>query len=344
MHTIPVILCSSSAYLPYLLVTAWSVLLAGDAQTHYEFHILHHDIDAQRQDWLREQLSVWKNCAVSFADVSVLLSRAALPAQDWHGKETCFGLFAPELLEELDRAVLLDCDLIVRRDIAALYEIPLDGKAIAAAIDPDFIGQWYQGDRSYLRYYREEVHIRRPETYIQGGVVVMDLRRLRQQRPFPFFLEKVLEKKYRYDDQDIWNLYCAGDIQPLDLRWNVMHDNDRYRLNYVISLAPPAIFRQYLAARQDPWVIHYAGNEKPWNVPTCDFGAEYWAIADQTPVAAELREGQRAYVLPVRRFPLLRTLYYKGRYRLRKLRARSQWPAEEPGLSCNSKERTNEKV
>lgn len=326
--TTPILLCSSSAYLPYLLVTVWSVLLSGSADGSYAFYILHHDVDESRQAWLKQQLSEWKNCAVTFVDVSPLPRKLGLAPPDWHGKETCFGLLSPELLPQLHRAVLLDCDLIVQRDVAELYRTPLHGNAIAAAVDPDFIGQWYGGNSEYLRYYRKEVPIANPDTYIQGGVAVLDLDELRRRFPFPFFLEKILEKKYHYDDQDFWNLYCADEIAPLDLRWNVMHDNDRYRLNYVISLAPPALLRQYLAARRDPWIIHYAGNEKPWNVPTCDLGGEYWAVAEQTPIAAELRTLSGAYRPPVRRFSLLRAAYHRGRYLLQKQQAKRRWPTE----------------
>lgn len=339
--TTPILLCSSSEYLPYLLVTVWSVLLSGSADSSYAFYILHHDVDEPRQAWLEQQLSQWKNCTVTFVDVSLLSKRLGIAPPDWHGKETCFGLLASELLPQVHRAVLLDCDLIVQRDVSKLYRTPLEGNAIAAAIDPDFIGQWYGGNPEYLRYYRQEVPIAHPNAYIQGGVAVLDLERMRQQFPFPFFLKKILKKKYRYDDQDIWNLYCADEIQPLDLRWNVMHDNDGYRLKYVISLAPPDLFHQYLAARRDPWIIHYAGNEKPWNVPGCDFGAEYWAVANQTPIVAELREHQCAYLPPARRPAWLRGAYYRCRYLLQKVWAQHCWPAETAG---NSEEESNENL
>ena len=44
----------------------------------------------------------------------------------------------------------------------------------------------------------------------------------------------------------------------------------------------------YTASRKDPKIIHYAGFEKPWVKPDCDFAPVYWSYARQTPFYEQL--------------------------------------------------------
>lgn len=348
MQVIPILVVSSSEYLTYAAVMMWSVLESGSAENEYRFYICHCGIPGNQQLALQEHFRGWKNCGIYFISVCALEQKYASSAVDWTGKIPSISVFAGELFPEYPKMLALDVDLIVQRDVAQLFDTDVDNFTLAAAYDLDFIGQWAMGNRTYHKYYTQAEPLERPMEYLQSGVLVLNLSRLRDKFPGGFLFRLAAEKKYRYDDQDIWNLYCSDEIAPLDLRWNVMHDNDRYRLKYVISLAPPALLRQYLAARRDPWIIHYAGNEKPWNVPGCDFGAEYWAVADQTPIAAELRAHQRAYLPPARRFPLLRAAYHQGRYLLQKQQAKRRWPTEKfwqpEGAASHPEEETHAKL
>lgn len=341
MRVIPIMVVSSAEYLPYAAVMMWSVLSSGSADNEYRFHICHCGIPKERQCWLQQQFQEWENCAVFFQSIRSLEEKYVGGVVDWTGKIPSISVFAGELFPEYPKMLALDVDLIVQRDVAQLFDTNVDNCALAAAYDLDFIGQWAMGNRTYHKYYTQTEPLERPMEYLQSGVLVLNLCRLREKFSAGFLFRLAAEKKYRYDDQDIWNLYCADEIQPLDLRWNVMHDNDGYRLKYVISLAPPDLFHQYLAARRDPWIIHYAGNEKPWNVPGCDFGAEYWAVANQTPIAAELRARQCAYLPPARRPAWLRGAYHRCRYLLQKVWAQHCWPAETAG---NSEEESNENL
>ena len=125
--------------------------------------------------------------------------------------------------------------------------------------------------------------------YIQAGVLLVNLGAVRKLYPAGAIVKIAREHKYKYDDQDIWNLWFSDGIRQLDYRWNVLHDNDHCRIRYVIDFAPKDMVREYMMSRRDPYIIHYAGCQKPWNDERCDFGAEYWAVAHQTPVADMLK-------------------------------------------------------
>ena len=37
-----------------------------------------------------------------------------------------------------------------------------------------------------------------------------------------------------------------------------------------------------MESRKSPFIIHYAGDEKPWNSPLCDYADVFWMYARQT--------------------------------------------------------------
>lgn len=285
-----IVVTASSEYLHLAVVMAWSVMSNGTPEKEYVFYILHNDIALHRQLWFQQTFEPWDNCEVNFLDIRDLAAQIGCAGIDWTGKLPCFSLFAPYLLPQYDKAVLLDIDLIVRRDIADLYQVNLGNKLLGAVYDLDFIGQWMRKNKEYRRYYTKEIHLPDPMHYIQSGVLVVNLRGLREKYPVNFFFHIAAEKKFRYDDQDVYNLYCSEEILPLDYRWNVLHDNDGCRVRYVISFAPQDMVEEYKKARKNPYIIHYAGNQKPWRSRNCDYGAEYWEVASCTPVAEWLQE------------------------------------------------------
>lgn len=307
---IPIVVASSNQYLCYLIVMLWSVMLHGSKDGIYAFFIFHDDIPDERQCWFLEAVRCWENCEVTFLDIRPLERQYGGETGDWSEKRSCLSLFAVDALPQYDKAVFLDADLIVERDIAKLYETDLGDKLLAAVYDLDFIGQWSRGNRAYRRYYSETICLKAPMRYIQAGVMLVDLDKIRNNYPTGALVKIARENKFKYDDQDIWNLYFSDNIKQLDHRWNVLHDNDHCRIRYVIDFAPRNMVDEYMAARREPYIIHYAGCQKPWNDENCDLGAEYWAVAERTPVADVLRTEQENSA-PNRCWRILRTCYHE---------------------------------
>ena len=91
------------------------------------------------------------------------------------------------------------------------------------------------------------------------------------------------KEKWLLQDQDVLNKLCEGRVKYVDMSWNVLVDYGHFRMNQIIRLAPQWLYFQYMEARKQPKIIHYAGPEKPWNCPEMDFGTEFWEYAKRTP-------------------------------------------------------------
>ena len=327
---IPVVFCTSEEYLDLVQTALWSILRCREPGRAFRVYILCMDMSEELQTRFRREVAVWDGVEIVFLDVSAAVRRY-MPDTWTPVKQTLFSLLLPELLPE-ERVIALDSDLIVRRDLGELFETDMDGAFLAAAPDPDFIGQYNSGNPEYRRYYRDVVPLSRPYAYFQGGVYVLDLEKLRKSFPPGKLFAEAAAARYRYDDQDILNLYCAEHVKTLDMRWNVLYDSLGYRRKYIIDLAPAYIRQMYDEARKAPWIIHYAGGERPWNDDTCDFAGEFWAVADRAPAGARLRAQMDTCRQSLRKKPLdrlARNIWRYLRYAVRKARIKLRKRSDE---------------
>lgn len=70
-------------------------------------------------------------------------------------------------------------------------------------------------------------------------------------------------------------------VHYLPLAWNVYHGNgntDDFYPNLKFST-----YMAYLAARNQPKMIHYAGENKPWNTTSVDFFENFMKYISNTP-------------------------------------------------------------
>lgn len=286
---VPVVLSADKNYVPVLAVCLRSFTDCMDAGRKYHIYILHTDIPDADQ---RKLLEIFRlgHVRMDFVDVSSRMAGYRLRGKGHISAETYYRFLIPELLKGCRKAVYLDADLIIRADVARLYDLELGNALLAGAADPDFIGQYYGANPDTKQYCDTVLKLRDPCAYTQAGVLVMNLEAFRKEVRTRELLEMAKRQDYRYSDQDILNIVCEGRIRRLDLQWNVMADSGRCR-RQVIRQAPAAIWEQYEQARQEPYIIHYAGGHKPWKEPQGDFASEFWHAARRTPYYEVLLSG-----------------------------------------------------
>lgn len=149
-----------------------------------------------------------------------------------------YRLFLPKILKDIDKVIYLDCDIVVRDDIKKLWKY--NPKEIAGVLDPC-----------------EKTRI--TPNYINSGVMVMNLKALRENN----FIERIVANRDKAHtllaDQDIINL--AFDIENIPSKWNTPSRN------YVGQ--PKSYYDKEHAS-----IIHYTGPYKPWKYEVEN--AKYW--------------------------------------------------------------------
>ena len=287
-NVVPVVFASDNNYVPMLATTIYSMLKNASTSRTYDVIVLERDITDENKRYMRQFFAKFPNAVLRFFDVSRYLAGFNLTTSNAHiSIETYYRFIIQEALPFYSKLLYLDCDLVVNGDIAELFDTELGDHAIGAVPDIDFIGNLNMKNGERAQYVRKQLHMRDAYGYFQAGVLVMNLERMREIHTVHEWLEIASKPGYIYNDQDILNVECEGQVTYLDYSWNVMH-NCAGRVNGVFDFAPANVYQAYMASRKAPKIVHYAGFDKPWKNPWCDFASLYWSYAQETPFVAQM--------------------------------------------------------
>jgi len=181
-----------------------------------------------------------------------------------------------------DRVLYLDCDVMLRRDIGALWNTDLQGKVLAAV--PDV----------FSPYYRRGMELAPEDPVYNDGVMLVDLQKWREHR----VEEKALAFIHRHagkpvkNDLGVINAVLSRETLPLPPAWNAV--TAFYDFTYEEMLyyrKPPAYFSKETVekAAADPAIVHFTTSfcsSRPWEEGCSHpFATEYTEIRKTTPWA-----------------------------------------------------------
>lgn len=279
---IPVVFAANNSFAGPLSVAMQSVIDTACADRKYAIVILESDLTEQNKELLRRQTEEKPNIQLWFYNACALVDGYDLKAHNHISIETFYRFLIQEIMPDCEKAIYLDGDLIVKQDLARLYDTDITGYSFAAVRDVDFIGQM-NGEVAHAKEYaKNRLRLKDPYAYAQAGVLLLNLSEMRRQYSMQGWLKRA-SKNYRYSDQDVLNKYCQGKIYDLDQRWNTVFDCDFNRIRTTVRMAPEELYKAYLNARKDPYIIHYAGFQKPWKHLPADYQDEFWSVAKRTP-------------------------------------------------------------
>ena len=179
------------------------------------------------------------------------------------------------LPETTTRAIYLDADLIVRRDLGALWDEEQGGYAALAVQDvsaPCFDAPLalptFERCREHLTAFTpianyRELGLAADDLYLNGGLLVVDLVQWRRER----FAEQMLQCLRTHEQHVLWwdqyalNVVLARRWRPLDPRWNQGAHVFAYP-NWRKSPYDRDTLRQL---KKTPWIVHFCSPDKPWN-------------------------------------------------------------------------------
>lgn len=216
---------------------------------------------------------------IDMPDFEVLLGRPIDPKK--YTLSAFSRLFVDALVDsEIDRIIYLDCDTVVVSDLSTLWEFDM-GEATIGAVD----------DCRNWRYLRH-LGLPRDATYINSGVLLMDLRKYADGR----WRERFSEGMLRYDgllefpDNDLICMLMQDDLVILPPEFNMISPVRACDYAEVRKLRRPSGYyseAMYLQAKKRPAIIHYTTyfgvRGRPWfEGYDLEDGAPFRAHFDQT--------------------------------------------------------------
>lgn len=126
------------------------------------------------------------------------------------------------VLPDADAVLSLDCDTICRRDVTAIWELPIGGCYFSAC------PEWHRSNNGLQ--------------YCNAGVTLFNLAKMRDGKADEC-IDVLNRRAFTWVDQDVMSYLCQGRIHPMPTWFNSNHWTDK-------------------GADKDPAIIHYAGKKR----------------------------------------------------------------------------------
>jgi lipopolysaccharide biosynthesis glycosyltransferase len=194
--------------------------------------------------WVKAHRSQFKNMQISSTVTIAAYYRLLIPAI---------------LPTNIEKAIYIDSDVIVRSDIEALWQQDIRDNYLLAV--QDMGAPLVSSPRGLVNY--QELGIPADCKYLNSGVLVLNLKKWRQDNTSLEVIKYLNDyKQYvRWFDQDGLNAVLAGKWGELDARWNQMP----YLFRFGSWQESPFSEEEYNNLLNHPYIIHYSTREKPWN-------------------------------------------------------------------------------
>lgn len=282
-NCVPIVLAANDEFSPYLATMIQSIIDNSNSNNYYDIIILHKDIDEYNKNSIIKMSSEFKNISIRFYNTSALIDDRNFFVDKHLSVETYFRLLIQDILLDYEKILYLDCDMVVEDDVALLFNSDIEGCLLGAVKDIDYAGV-YKESNERRNYTQNILKLNNPFNYFQAGVLVMNLKEFRKRFTVKELLDVATSYKWKHHDQDVLNHLCEGHVKFIDMSWNVVIDwknNFSSRMD-IAKCAPRNMYYEYLESRKNPKIVHYAGYQKPWNEPRCDFSDEFWKYARRT--------------------------------------------------------------
>ena len=276
-NNIPVVFATDNNFVPYLGVTIKSLVENSSEENNYDIVILFSNVDEYNRKRLKSLEE--KNVSIRFYDMTALMEEYK---ENWYvhwdwSNAIYYRFFVQKIFKDYKKVLYLDGDIIILEDIAKLYNIDLEDNYLGGVQDISQQMSSYVGEK-----YREKIlHIQR-EKYINTGVLILNIKKLRK-IDFTYKCIKALQhfKTPVFPDQDIINFISQNNIKYIshdyNLLWNCIHYYKDAK-----NRMPHSTYKKYITSWNTPKIIHYAGGYKPWKQPWLYYSEYFWKYARQT--------------------------------------------------------------
>ena len=270
---IPVFFATDDNYAPFLGVAIHSLTenLAHDSVC--TINVLTAGLSAYNRSALRR--SVKGRSTINFIDVSDKVKALAnkLHLRDYYTKATYYRFFIADLFPEYDKALYLDCDIVITGDVTELYNTPLGGKLVGAIQD-----ELIQKVNIFGKYSENVLNIPRTK-YFNAGVLVMNLAEFRRRHIEEEFVNLLGIRKFDVaQDKDYHNTLCYGSTVPVGIEWN----------------KNPFINPAYDHSKT-PKLVHYKINWRPWHHRGIMYEDIFWSYAERNVYFRRIKKVLRNY-------------------------------------------------
>ncbi len=275
-NNIPIVMASNDFFAPILSAALCSLAEHIFEHNFYDIVILESDLQNKTKQRLRKLLKGKRNISLRFCNVSSIIDNYDLYVSHLITVETYYRFLIPELFDKYDKVLYLDGDLIIRQDVGKLFQIDIQDSLVGACFDITCAGLVNGFDEESYLYCKNKMKLKNPVKQFNAGVMIMNLKEFRRTYTTEYMLRFAEKGKFKFWDQDALNILCEGRICWLDSAWNYFADERNGWRGRINQYAPEKLYKRYQKAGENPYIYHFAGNEKPWFDPNYEYAEIFW--------------------------------------------------------------------
>ncbi|TXJ43950.1 glycosyltransferase family 8 protein [Brachyspira pilosicoli] len=254
MQDYNICLCADNNYAKYMGVTMASILKNTDDDENIIFHIIEPNISENTKNKLFSLKKI-KDFDIKFYRVE---------NNKYDNLAICLRLLIPELINNADKVLYLDSDIIVNGSLKELFSVDIDN--YYALVIKDLYVDIY-------KEHKESIGIGKDRQYFNSGVLLLNNKLCIEdnmpEKFYSFFEEN--KSKLKFIDQDILN-HCFMDKAKFVYRkWNYLPSKE-----YNLKSTEPT--------KDEAVIIHFV-EHKPWKEKCGQpyFLEDYWKYYQLTP-------------------------------------------------------------
>lgn len=273
-----VITALNRKYIPYTLVMLTS--LGINSKESVDAYLLHSELTGEDEKLLKGALEEHGvNIHLVAIDRSMFSDK--LPRNEQWSLETYFRLMMFDVLpDNISRALYLDGDMVINKDLTDLYNMDFADKEIIACDDKGGFNQKEGYGTKHNEMFREAYE--HGYRYFNAGVMLLNLELMRKRYSFKTYLDAFEAWDYQMEapDQDILNWVHWKNVDYVDFAYYDLFA----RVAHTSGIT-------YEEVKKDVAIVHFPG-AKPWENANYHFGIEklWWDYAKKTPIYQELLE------------------------------------------------------
>lgn len=280
-----ILIATKSKFLNPAKVMLYS-LFNEHPDTDIDVWLMYHDLTSAEVTELKNYVALFTYKRLHAVDVGEEFSRRVKAFGNF-SIEIFYRILAIELLpKDMDRILYLDADIIVQKNLEGLYNTDIEGYPFAVCED---ISSKLNGTDKEIK---DRIGLSQEQPYFNSGVMLFNLKFLRETHAEDAILEEVYDKydKYPYPDQDVMNKLYVGRLKYLG--WDMYNCHPgAYFLDMEAEKRGELCFAQYgelmkhvhndqftdvtEALCRNAAIVHYVGASKPWN-PGYDEEAKFY--------------------------------------------------------------------
>jgi len=254
---VPIFTATDDNYIPFLAVTLQSLKDNSSKDYKYTIKILNSGINEENI----AKISKYNcdNITIEFVDIRKSLEELGLRLHTciYYTQVTYYRLFIPSLYPQYDKALYLDPDIVIRSDVAKLFNINIGNNLVGATTD-----EFVMSLPKIQPYFVKCLGLDKTSDYFNAGVLIMNLKEMRRQDFEGQFMDLLGKYKFVVQDQDYLNVICKNQVHYISGLWDKMpciEDVDVSKIH----------------------LIHYNLIWKPWHAEV-PYGDEFWYYVDKT--------------------------------------------------------------